>query len=155
MSPVEIISYQPQYQSSFRDLNVEWLEKYFYVEPVDEEVLQNPQKHIIAPGGNIFFARSPEGILGTVALMKIEDDVFELTKMAVTAAAQGKRIGQQLMQHAIDFARKQGWRRLIIYTNSRLINAVHIYRKYGFVDIPIEPDVHYERADIKMKLDLS
>lgn len=152
---MEIISYQPQYQASFRDLNVEWLEKFFYVEPVDEEVLQNPEKHIIDPGGEIFFARGPEGILGTVALMKMEDDVFELTKMAVTATAQGKRIGQQLMQHAIDYAVEQQWKRLIIYTNSRLVNALHIYRKYGFVDIPIESDVHYDRADIKMKLDLS
>ena len=152
---MEIISYQPQYQASFRDLNVEWLEKFFYVEPVDEEVLQNPEKHIIDLGGEIFFARGPEGILGTVALMKMEDDVFELTKMAVTATAQGKRIGQQLMQHAIDYAVEQQWKRLIIYTNSRLVNALHIYRKYGFVDIPVEPDVHYDRADIKMKLDLS
>src|SRR5699024_7074828 len=144
-----------EYQSSFRDLNVEWLKKYFFVEPIDEEVFQDPEKHIIAPGGNIFFARSPEGILGTVTLMKIEDDVFELTKMAVTAAAQGRRIGQQLMEHAIDYAKRQGWKRLIIYTNSSLVNAVHIYRKYGFVDIPIEPEVQYERADIKMELELS
>ena len=152
---MEIISYQPRYQATFRDLNVEWLEKYFFVEPVDEEVLQHPEKYIIAPGGTIFLARLPEGVVGTVALMKLEEGVFELTKMAVTGAAQGKKIGQKLMQHAIDYARQQNWKKLIIYTNSGLVNAVHIYKKYGFVEIPVEPGVQYERADIKMKLDLS
>ena len=37
---VEIIAYQPKYAAHFYKLNVEWLEKYFYVEPYDEKVLK-------------------------------------------------------------------------------------------------------------------
>lgn len=151
---MEIITYSPEYQKDFRDLNIQWLEKYFYVETTDREVLANPQDYIIDRGGMIFFARQDQEILGTVALMKMEDDVYEFTKMAVSTKARGKGIGQQLMQYTIDYARAQNWKELIIYTNSTLEDAVHIYKKYGFEEIAIEPENPYDRADLKMRLSL-
>ena len=87
--------------------------------------------------------------------MKIEDGIFELTKMAVTPAAQGKNVGQKLMAHTLEYARKQGWRKLVIYSNRKLENAIHIYKKYGFREIPIEGNNPYARGDIKMELLLS
>ncbi|NJY63985.1 GNAT family N-acetyltransferase [Salinimicrobium sp. CDJ15-81-2] len=152
---MEIISFEPKYAKDFWDLNIEWLEKYFWVEPHDEEVLGKPEKYIIEPGGNIFFVRENDKIIGTVALMKIEDGVFELTKMAVVPAAQGKKIGQKLMAHTIDFAKSRGWQKLIIWSNRKLENAIYIYFKYGFTEIPIEGENPYARGDIKMELPLS
>lgn len=152
---MQIISYDPQYAKDFKDLNIEWLEKYFWVEPHDEEVLGKPGKYIIEPGGQIFLVKEGEHIVGTVALMKIEDGIFELTKMAVTPVAQGKNIGQKLMVHTLDYAKQQGWKKLIIYSNRKLENAIHIYKKYGFREIPIEGNNPYARGDIKMELPLS
>lgn len=152
---MEIIPYHPAYSSNFKTLNTAWLTKYFFVEPHDEEVLGDPEKYIIAPGGTIFFAKEEGMILGTVALMKVEKGVFELTKMAVTPEVQGKKIGQKLMEHTLSFARAQGWDMLIIYSNRKLQNAVHIYKKYGFEEIPIDENNPYARGDIKMKLLLS
>ncbi len=152
---MEILSYTPKYAEDFKNLNIAWLEKYFWVEPHDEDVLGNPEKYIIEPGGNIFFVKDNDEIIGTVALMKMEDNIFELTKMAVTPAAQGKKIGQQLMEHTINFAKNKGWQKLIIYSNRKLENAIYIYKKYGFVEIPIENNNPYSRGDIKMELHLS
>ncbi|MHA6280240.1 GNAT family N-acetyltransferase [Salinimicrobium sp. CAU 1759] len=152
---MEIISYEPQYAEDFKNLNIEWLEKYFWVEPHDEEVLGKPEKYIIDPGGTIFFVLENEKIIGTVALMKIEEGIFELTKMAVVPAAQGKNVGQQLMQHTLDYARSKGWKKLIIFSNRKLENAIHIYKKYGFLEIPIGENNPYARGDIKMELPLS
>lgn len=152
---MEIIHFAPEYAGDFKKLNVEWLEKFFWVEPHDEEVLGDPQKHIIAPGGTILFAKEGEDILGTVALMKMEEGIFELTKMAVTPQAQGKKVGQQLMAKAIEFAKAQQWKTLIIYSNRKLENAIYIYKKYGFKEIPIEGNNPYSRGDIKMKLELT
>lgn len=152
---MEIISYSSEYSKEFKDLNIAWLEKYFWVEPHDEDVLGNPEKYIIKPGGTIFFVKENEEIVGTVALMKMEPNVFELTKMAVTPAAQGRKIGQQLMEHTIYFAKESGWQKLIIYSNRKLENAIYIYRKYGFVEIPIVGKNPYSRGDIKMELKLS
>lgn len=152
---MEIILYEPRYAGDFERLNTEWLEKYFWVEAHDREVLGNPQQYIIDPGGCIFFVRDEDTIIGTVALMKIEEGVYELTKMAVAPQAQGQRIGQKLMTHTLDYARGQGWNTLIIYSNRKLENAIHIYRKHGFEEIPIEGHNPYARGDIKMKLQLS
>ncbi|WP_010229755.1 GNAT family N-acetyltransferase [Gillisia marina] len=152
---MEIISYSPAYAEDFKKLNLAWLEKFFWVEPHDEDVLGNPNKYIIEPGGMIFFVKENEAIIGTVALMKMEDAIFELTKMAVTPAAQGKKVGQQLMEHTINFAKQKKWKKLIIYSNRKLENAIYIYEKYGFVEIPIEEDNPYSRGDIKMELNLS
>ena len=152
---MEIISYEAQFAEDFRQLNIEWLEKYFWVEPHDKEVLGKPEKYIIEPGGNIFFVREDEKIIGTVALMKIEDGIFELTKMAVIPAAQGRSFGQKLMEHTLAFARRKGWKKLIIYSNRKLENAIHIYKKYGFKEIPIGENNPYSRGDIKMELPLS
>lgn len=152
---IEIIAYKSDLSKDFKDLNIAWLKKYFWVEPHDEEVLGKPEKYIIAPGGNIFFAKEGEQIIGTVALMIMREGVFELTKMAVTPQFQGKNIGQELMEHTLGYARGQGWKTLVIYSNRKLEKAIYIYKKYGFVEIPIEEKNPYSRGDIKMELQLS
>ena len=152
---LEIKAHEPSFSQAFYDLNIEWLETYFYVEDFDREVLSKPQQYILDPGGHIFYALENDKVLGCVALKKIEDDLFELTKMAVSPEARGKGVGQKLMQHCIGFAKAQEWKGLLLYSNRILENAIHIYRKYGFEEIPVEPDSPYERSNIKMYLPLN
>ncbi|WP_317129375.1 bifunctional helix-turn-helix transcriptional regulator/GNAT family N-acetyltransferase [Flavivirga rizhaonensis] len=150
---LEIISFDKQYAKDFYELNVEWLKTFFYVEPYDEEVLSKPEQYIINKGGHIFFAKINNQIVGTVALMPIGNDgLFELTKMAVSPEHRGYKIGQQLMQHCIDFAKSIGLPKLVLYSNTTLENAIYIYKKYGFIEKPLEPDTPYKRSDIKMEL---
>ena len=152
---VEIIPFKSKYSKKFYELNIEWLKKYFYVEPYDEKVLSNPEKYIIKKGGYVFFARVNTAIVGTVALMAMADkNSFELTKMAVSPDFRGQNIGQKLMQYCIDFANKHNFKSLIIYSSRKLENAIYIYKKYGFIEIPVEPECNYERCDIKMKLNI-
>ncbi|MEZ4857977.1 MAG: GNAT family N-acetyltransferase [Flavobacteriaceae bacterium] len=150
---IEIVSFQPKYAQAFYDLNIEWLETHFYVEDYDREVLHKPQQYILDRGGHIFFALENTTVLGTVALMPHNKDFFELTKMAVTPKARGNTIGQQLMQSCIDFAKENKFH-LMLYSNTKLENAIYIYRKYGFVEIPVEANSPYKRSNIKMVLTL-
>ncbi len=150
---ISILSYKKAYAKDFYDLNIEWLESFFYVEPYDREVLGNPETYIINKGGHIFFARLNDKIVGTVALMPIGDKgEFELTKMGVYPEYRGFKIGQKLMQHSIDFAKSLQLPKLIIYSNRLLENAIYIYKKYGFVEIPVEANCPYKRCDIKLEL---
>ena len=151
---ITITLFKPQYAQVFYDLNIEWLETYFYVEGFDREVLSNPYEYILNEGGHIFFAVENNEAIGTVALMKRGDGAFELTKMAVQIDQRGKKIGQQLLQHCIDFAQEHKFKKLFLYSNTLLENAIYLYRKYGFVEVEQETDVPYKRSNIKMDFPL-
>lgn len=152
---VSIVNFKPEYANSFYELNIEWLKTYFYVEPYDEEVLSKPEHYIINKGGYIFFTLLNNKVVGTVALMPLKNEPgFELTKMAVSPKHRGHKIGQKLMQHCIDFAKKEQFDRLILYSNTILENAIYIYRKYGFVELPLEENSPYVRSNIKMEVPL-
>ncbi|WP_159947805.1 GNAT family N-acetyltransferase [Polaribacter septentrionalilitoris] len=152
-SSIEIVHFKQIYSKYFYNLNIEWLEKYFYVEPYDEKVLSNPQKYVINPGGYIFFAKYNEEIIGVVSLIH-QKTFFELSKMAVCPKYQGLKIGQKLLDYTINFAKKKRWKSITLYSHRTLEAAIYLYRKNGFKEIPLEKEVHYERADIKMILEL-
>ena len=153
-SPLKIISFKEAYANAFYQLNIEWLETFFYVEDFDREVLSNPNKYIIDKGGYIFFLFENTMIIGTVALMKKKDKVYELTKMAVIPEKRGKNMGQYLMDYCIDFAKIKKVKKLVLYSNTLLENAIHIYMKKGFKKIPVEKNCPYKRSNIKMELQL-
>ncbi|TDU39922.1 putative GNAT family N-acyltransferase [Gelidibacter sediminis] len=153
---VEIVSFKKRYAKDFYAINTEWLKKFFVVEPFDEEVLSKPEVYIVNKGGFIFFAKLNGTIVGTVALMPTSDNkIFELTKMAVSAEHRGYKIGQQLMQHCIDFATSNALTSLVLYSSTKLENAIYIYKKFGFLEVPLEPNCVYKRSDIKMILKLN
>jgi len=149
-----IISFDPKYAQDFATLNIAWLEKYFVVEPHDVALLERCEETIINKGGFIFFAKINQDIAGTFSLIKLEEGVYELGKMAVSPKFQGHKIGQQLMQFCIEFSKNQGWKKLVLYSNKILENAIYIYRKYGFIEIPLEKKPPYQRSNIKMELEL-
>ena len=150
---LQIIAYQPVYAKNFYDLNVAWLKKYFYVEPYDEKVLSNPKEYVLDPGGFIFFAKYNNAIVGVVALIN-QKTFFELSKMAVSPKYQGLKIGQKLMHFCIEFAKSKNWKNITLYSHRKLVPAINLYRKIGFKEVQLEKDVHYERANIKMLLEL-
>ena len=149
---IRIEGWHPRRAGAFRDLNLEWLERYFVVEPVDREVLDNPQRLIVDAGGEILFAVDGEDrVLGTCALLRVGDDEVELTKMAVTSAKQGAGIGRRLMDAAIKRFRQMKGGTLFLETNSSLAAAVALYRSVGFeLQDSIRPGSHYDRADTYM-----
>ncbi|MFL0352749.1 GNAT family N-acetyltransferase [Xanthomarina sp. GH4-25] len=149
---IEIIPFDIDYSKDFYTLNIEWLKTHFYVEPYDEEVLSKPEKYIIDKNGFIFFIMLDKQVVGTVALVPIQEEgTFELTKMAVSPEYRGHKLGQKLMQYCLEFAKKQQFKRFLLYSSRKLENAIHIYKKYGFVEVPVEANCPYKRCDIKME----
>lgn len=149
-SGVEIVDYTPDLAPHFRDLNVEWLEKYFVVEPIDDRVLGDPDTTIIAGGGAILFARVDDAIVGTVALKHHGGGVYELTKMAVTGRRQGAGIGRRLLQACLDRYENLGGKRLFLESHSSLAPALHLYESAGFKHTARAAASDYARADVYM-----
>ncbi|MEQ3662733.1 MAG: GNAT family N-acetyltransferase [Flavobacterium sp.] len=148
---IEIIPFSIELSPVVKALNYEWLEKYFKVEKGDVISLSNPQTEIIDKGGFIYFAKLNNEIVGTVSLLKKGATIFELGKMAVTEKAQGYGIGKLLIEHCFAVAKEKKIEELILYSNTKLASAIHLYKKYGFKEIELEPGL-YERANIKMKI---
>jgi predicted GNAT family N-acyltransferase len=148
----KIIPFSNELSEDFRDLNLAWLETYFDIEPHDLDLLNNCEKEIIDKVGFIFFYKENGKILGTFALIKITDNIFEIGKAAISQDARGKGIGQELMQFCIKFSKSKNWKKLIMYSNTKLENSIYICEKYGFVEIPIEKNNPYSRSNIKMEL---
>ena len=148
---INIINFQDNFEKDFFDLNIEWLEYFFQVEEYDYEVLSNSKKYIINKGGKIFFAESAGNIIGTVALMPTKNKlVFELTKMAVEPEYRNKGIGKKLLKKCIDYSKSNNYSSIILYSNKKLKNAIHLYRNFGFKEIKMEKKSPYLRANIKM-----
>jgi GNAT superfamily N-acetyltransferase len=147
---LEMVEYKPEHQPWFEKLNREWIEHYFWMEPIDFEVLQHPEKHIISKGGTIFMASCDREIAGTVALKFVSPGIYEFTKMAVDKKFRGQKIGQALAEAAIEKAKELGAHKIILYSNTILSPAIALYRKVGFVEVPV--DGPYKRSDIKMEL---
>lgn len=150
---VQIVDYKPAYQKAFQQLNEEWITKYFKMEEADHKALSNPQKNIIAKGGFILVALLNGDPVGVCALLKMNDPVYEyeLAKMAVSPAAQGKNIGWLLGKAAIDKARSLGAKKLYLESNTKLEPAINLYHKLGFQKV-VGHATPYERCNIQMEL---
>jgi len=153
-SNLEIVPYNDELSNHFTDLNLAWLNKYFVVETIDHEMLSNPKKYIIEKGGYIFFAIDNAAVAGTFALLNQENNIYELSKLAVDEKYHGKNIGNKMLKFCIEEAIQIGAVKLILYSNTKLEPAIHLYKKYGFKEIPVG-NSGYKRSDIKMELTLN
>jgi putative acetyltransferase len=150
---IRIINYEDKYQSDFRRLNLEWLEKYNLTESHDLEILDDPQGTVIARGGCIFLAMDGHDVVGTAGLWKENEDEYELVKMGVDPAYRGQGISKLLLEKCIAEARNQNAKKIFLFSNSQLQTAIKLYRKYHFEHIPVT-HAPFLTADIKMELSL-
>lgn len=154
MKEVNIIHFEEKYAEDFASLNYEWLNTYFIIEEHDREMLNDPQKYILENQGQVLLAEIDNIIVGTVALLYIDENTYEVAKMAVAQGYKGKQICKKLMLEAIEYAKKVGKKELILESNTKLVPAINLYRKVGFKAIDLDPETPYERCDIRMKMEL-
>lgn len=153
-SVAEVFRFTPELAQHFETLNREWIEEYFEIEAADRVIFADPFKEIVEPGGQIFFVIAEGKVLGTCAVIRLNDQVFELAKMAVSSKARGHGYGDLLISCVIDFAKQAGAERLILLSNTQLQPAIALYQKHGFKSVPITDAEDYKRVDIQMELKL-
>ena len=139
------------HREGFKRINYDWIERFFKVEPLDMESLENPEKFYIDKGGLVLLAEYQGKIVGTAALKPMTEDAMELSKMGVDNSAKGLGIGELLGQSIIEEARRMGLKRLYLETNSRLLPAQNLYQKLGFKSVK-DFSSPYSRADVAMEL---
>ena len=89
-----------------------------------------------APRGALLFAYHGEEAIGCVGIRSLEGTTAELKRMFVQPPHQGHGIGQELLQRAFTLAQELGYTRIRLDTLSTMHGALHLYRQYGFYEIP-------------------
>ena len=153
-SELFIREFIPGDEAAFRQLNEEWISRYFAMEAKDEEALNHPRRKILDHGGRIFSAVREGATVGCCALLAMAPGEYEVAKMAVAESARGGGIGRRLLACVIAEARASGATRLYLETNHQLTPAIRLYESLGFRHLPPERVVPspYARADVYMEL---
>ena len=102
-SNIIIKKYERKFNNDFFLLNKAWIEESWILEDSDKKDLLNPKK-IVDDGGQVFFAVDNNTTIGTVAMIKSSENIFELAKMTVKSDYRGKGIANMLMEQCIDLS---------------------------------------------------
>lgn len=154
---LSIVDFEPQYAQAFHDINLQWIEELFEPEPIDLEVLKDPQKHILDRGGIVLIALLDGKPVGAGALKRSGEQGFELTKMGVLPEAQGHKVGGKLLAALVEKARELKASELYLLSSHKCAAAVHLYEKFGFVHDKHVMATHggeYDRCDVAMSYPL-
>ena len=150
----EVIEFRDELAADFAALNYEWIEQYFTVEDEDIKSLEDPRGSVIDGGGQIFFVLVDGEVAGTAAMLSHRPGVFELAKMAVKPAFQGRGLSRLLMNACVEFGRDQGTSEIMLLTNDKLTPAVQLYKSAGFVATEHYTDRRYARGNLEMRIKL-
>lgn len=107
----------------------------------------------IEPGGLFEVVENDDGrIVGSVGLYKLSSEVCELRKMYLLPETRGHGLGKKLLERSIAGAKELGFKRIELETASPLVEAIALYKRYGFQ--VIKRDHLPSRCDQAFALDL-
>ena len=146
---MNIETYKPEYKEAFIAMNLAWIEEMFQVEDEDRMVLGSIEERL-ANGGEIFFAINDEGeIMASCMVAPLPSGEWEIEKFAAKKEFAGQGAGKACLQACMDFIKEKQIQKDIIVSNRKCVSAIHLYRKFGFIEIPVDKNKFpYERADI-------
>ena len=94
--------------------------------------VDNIEKQYLSKNGEfIVFLRS-QHIIGFFALLPSNNNQIELKRLYLTAIERGKGLGKFILNLALRIAKKSSYNRIHLETASKFVEAVSLYRKYGF-----------------------
>lgn len=150
---MKIVPFSPELKNDFVELNKVWISAMFRIEPADIEEFSNTEK-AIENGAQIFFALDDnKTVLACCMIRPCADNEWEILKFAAKGMSTGTGAGSACFKACIDYAKQQNAAKIIIVSNKKLSQALHIYRKFGFTEVPVDKTKFpFERGDIAFEL---
>lgn len=150
---MKIVPYQECYKQDFIEMNRAWISQMFVIEEEDVRELGNIEPYI-HNGGEIFFAVDEnQQVMACCMIAPREDGDWEIMKFAAKGMYTGTGAGSACLSACIEYAKEKGLPKIIIVSNRKCVQAIHLYRKFGFQEIPVDKKKFpFERADIAFEM---
>ena len=146
---MKIVPYDKKYKNTFIEMNKQWISKMFVIEEEDLAVLNNIEQAIDA-GGQIFFAvDDSDEVLACCMIAPLPNGEWEIEKFCARGMYTGTGAGSACLKACIDYAKKKHVEKIVIVTNRKCEQAIHLYNKFGFVEVPVDKEKFpFERANV-------
>ena len=118
-------------EDRFRELNLNWIQKYLGITDSFAEILKNP-KMVLNKNGEILMGKIRNEIVGTCTLKRHSYNVCELMLLCVDEKFQGNQLGNRLIHDAFIIAKALGCVKMILHTSRELKPAMKLFQKMGF-----------------------
>jgi ribosomal protein S18 acetylase RimI-like enzyme len=121
--------------------------------PTDLLLLSDPSEEVIAEYIHLstnFIARLDSKIVGALLLLKTRPRTMEIMNISVYEEYQNKGIGKQLINNAIEYAKKNKIHTLEIGTGNPGVIQMMLYQKCGFRIVGVELDYFRKNHDEKI-----
>lgn len=141
--------------SEYTDMLIEGdssFKKYLEIQNYDEELEHLENKYGL-PFGRLYLVYYDGALAGCIGLRKMDEQNCEMKRLYVRPQFRGKHIGNYLVKYIIEEAREIGYAYMLLDTLPFLESAIHMYKRYGFYEIPSYNDSPMDTS-IYMKLDL-
>lgn len=146
---MKVVPYDKKYKSEFIEMNKKWISEMFVIEKEDIAVLSNIEQSL-ALGGQIFFAVDDrDQVLACCMIAPLPNGEWEIEKFCAKGMYTGTGAGSACLKACLDYAKEKRIEKVVIVTNRKCVQAVHLYRKFGFTEVPVDKEKFpFERGDI-------
>lgn len=132
MNPM-IFEYSPKFQKETKEfiLNV-WKEFGFSYHQQWDFDLDDFYEFYIKNGGMFYILLLNEKIIGTMGIIKLENNIAELKRFYIDIKHRRKGFGSMLVTKALEFCREKKFSKIEFETNKKFVAAHALYLKRGF-----------------------
>ena len=111
---MKIVTYEPKYREDFVRLNTEWLTRFYWVESFDQYTMDHMEE-LIEQGAMAFFALDDrKEVIATCMAMPLEEDTWEICKLAAKNQYTGTGAGSAVLQAAMAYAEQHGAKKEVL-----------------------------------------
>lgn len=146
---MKIVPYEEKYKEDFIEMNKKWISEMFVIEDEDLTAFNNIEC-VLEAGGQIFFAiDDEENVLACCMIAPLPNGEWEIEKFCARGMYTGTGAGTACLKACMNYAKEKCVEKVVIVTNTKCEQAIHLYRKFGFIEVPVDKKKFpYERANI-------
>lgn len=128
------------------------IKTYLGIQGFDDEILHLEKKYG-PPLGRLYLVKEEDHWAGCIALRPMEEKKCEMKRLYIRPEFEGLGLGRKLIEKTLEDAKEIGYESIWLDTMPFLKRAIHLYKSFGFEEVPCYNDSPIE-STIYMKKDL-